>query len=94
MMSKEDRDNNINFFSGSDMASADFTQKKYISKMKKLAEKHPDECEIYENKDGSIFVRFPLKWIKISYPRHVTEEQRKAASERFVKYHQDKKAGK
>ena len=38
-----------------------------------------------ENKDGSICAKLPVKFLKISAPRKVSEEQRQAASERFKK---------
>lgn len=50
-----------------------------VNRMKKLAEKHPDEVKIVaENKDGSICVHVPWKWVKISPPRqlNLTDEQR------------------
>ena len=54
-----------------------FSQRKWISKIKKLAEKRPDEVEIVvENTDGSIVAHLPLSYIKISPPKKVSEEQK------------------
>ena len=63
-------------------------EKKWINKMRKLAEQYPDECQITvqpENNDGCINAKFPAKWLKVSVPRSVnmTEEQRQAAAERM-----------
>lgn len=63
-------------------------EKKWINKMRKLAEQYPDECQITvqpENNDGCINAKFPAKWLKVSVPRsaNMTEEQRKAAAERL-----------
>lgn len=50
------KENVIEWFNGDDTISVTLNQKKYISKVKKLAEKYPDLVQILdENKDGSIF---------------------------------------
>ena len=65
---------------------------KWINKVKKLKEEHPDDIKILaENKDGSICAKLPIKYLKISAPRKVSEEQRQAASERFKKLHEENK---
>ena len=70
-------------------------EKKWINKMRKLAEQHPDECQIIvqpENNDGCINAKFPAKWLKVSVPRSVnmTKEQRQAAAERMRRIHDGK----
>lgn len=77
-------ENNIEFIRDSDRATCSFSQGRYISKIKKLAEKHPDECQIVaENVDGSVVAHFPVKWIKInSATRDLTDEDRRILSER------------
>lgn len=65
---------------------------KWINKIKKLKEEHPDEVKIIaENADGSICAKLPIKYLKISAPRKVSEEQRQAASERFRKLRENNK---
>lgn len=57
-----------------------------IRMIKRLAEKHPDECVIIaENKDGSILAHVPYKWVKVSPPRtlNLSAEQRKELGERM-----------
>jgi hypothetical protein len=78
-------ENNIEFIRNAKVATCSFSQGKYITKIKKLAEKYPDECEIVaENKDGSIVAHFPVKWIHISnLKREMSEEERKAMGERL-----------
>ena len=59
---------------------------KYNSKIRKLAQEHSDEVIIkHENKDKSIVAIIPVKYIKISSPRKVSDEQKLAASERLKK---------
>jgi hypothetical protein len=78
-------ENNIEFLRDAETATCSFSQGRYISRIRKLAEKYPDECEIVaENKDGSIVAHFPVKWIHISnLKREMSEEDKKAAAERL-----------
>lgn len=78
-------DNVIEFYKGADTATLSLIQGKWVNKVKKLAVKHPDEVDIKENTDGSIFAHVPVRWIKISPLRQMSEEQRKAAGERMAK---------
>lgn len=82
-------ENNIEFTQNSKTATVYFAQGRYISKIKKLKEKYPDEVIIcVENDDGSIVAHIPTKWIKISpCKREISEEQRQAAAERLKKFH-------
>ena len=60
------------------------TQKKYISKIKKLAEKYPKKVKVKFNKDGTICAKLPLKALKLSIiERELSEEQRKEMSRKF-----------
>lgn len=64
-----------------------FTARKYINRIKKYKESHPDDVDFVENSDGSICGHVPLKWLKISPPRKVelTDEQKAERSERMRK---------
>ena len=88
-------ENVIEFLRNAKTATVNFTQPKYISKIKKLAEKFPDDVEICcENEDGSIVAHIPVKWIKVNNPtsnRVITEEQREAARERLAAYRETTK---
>lgn len=71
------RDNGVEWYTGETKVTGTFSQRKWISKIKKLAEKRPDEVEIVvENTDGSIVAHLPLSYIKISPPKKVSEEQK------------------
>lgn len=64
---------------------------KYNMKIRNLAEEYPDQVKIRcDNSDGTIVATLPVKFIKISAPRKVSEEQRQAAAERFKKMHEAK----
>lgn len=54
------------------------------SKLLRLAEQNPEDVKIIsENKDGSVFAHIPIKYVKISPPRKISDEQKEAASARF-----------
>ena len=59
---------------------------RYNSKIRKLAEEHPEDVQIrYDNQDGSLVATLPVKYIKISRPvaREMSEEQKRAVAERL-----------
>ena len=86
------KENNIEFLTGAETATVTFTQRKYISKMKRLHAKFPDEIKYFvENKDGSVCAEVPLTWIKISHPRQVSEAQREAARDRLLNSRKNEK---
>ena len=78
-------ENVIEWIRDSKYATVTFSQGRYITKIKKLAEKYPDECEIVaENKDGSIMAHIPVKWILISNrSRELSEEERQVIADRL-----------
>ena len=63
-------------------------ERKWINKIIKLKESHPDEVNIKnypENNGGYIVAEVPKTWFKFGPPRQVnlTEEQRTAMAERL-----------
>lgn len=65
-------------------ATLTLSQRRVISRVKKLAESHPDHCQLVaENKDGSICAHIPVNWIRINPPRELSEEQRQQIVERL-----------
>lgn len=74
------RENGVEWLNGQDTVTFSFSQKKFINKVRSLAEKYPDEVKIYaENNDGSITGNLPLKFVKISAPRQVSMDDEKKA---------------
>lgn len=71
-------ENCIEFLTNMRKISFTFTARKWINKVKKLKEEHPDEIDYVENPDGSIFGHAPIKYFKLSAPRKVelSEEQK------------------
>lgn len=77
------RENCIEWLNGQDRVTVTLSQGKYINKVKKLAEKHEGVEIVKENTDGTLLAHLPLKFIKISAPKQMTEEQKEQARERF-----------
>lgn len=60
---------------------------KYCTKVKKLAAEYPEEVKIrVTNPDGSIVATLPTKYIKVSAPKKVSEEQREKMRQRIKEY--------
>lgn len=78
------RENCIEWLNGQDRVTVSLSQGKFINKVKRLAEKNTEVEIVAENEDGSICAHIPLKFIKISPPRVVSEEQKIQARERFL----------
>lgn len=69
---------------GIGFASISSSEKKFISKIKKLGNKYPNDTKLIENPDGSVYLQFPIEWIKMpNPPRQMSEEAREKAAERM-----------
>lgn len=68
MKMKYDIDENvIQWLNGEKHITCTFTQRKYVSKVKKIMQRTPEfVLDFVENKDGSIYCRLPLKALKLS----------------------------
>ena len=79
----------INRLRGDDYCYVFSAERKFINRLKELAEEYPNEVEIqYINEDGSVGAKVPYNWFRFIKPptkRNYTEEQRQAASERMKK---------
>lgn len=61
------KENVIEWLSGDKEVTVTFSQKKFVNKIKKMAEKHPELVEIrHENADGSIVAHIPLKAVHLT----------------------------
>lgn len=79
-------ENCIEFLNNQHSITVSFCMQKWVNKVKKLKEQHPDDIKIIaENDDGSICAKLPIKYLKLSAQKQVSDKQRQAASERFKK---------
>lgn len=62
------------------------------SKLLRYAKERPGEVKIEAlNQDGSVFLKIPVCWVKVSPPRKVSEKQREAMGERARKMWEEKR---
>lgn len=82
---RDEQENSVYWLTDDKTVQVTLHQRKYITKVRRMAAEHDDVRILHENKDGSIVAEMPLKCIKMSYPPKVelTEEQRKERSERM-----------
>lgn len=84
----EIRETCVNHIDGDQTVTFSSSETKWINKITKLHESHPDEVKIIrepEHNYGTIYAEVPQKWLKISPPRQMnyTDEQRAAMAERL-----------
>jgi len=70
-------------------------ERRWINKLRKLAEERPDECVILkqpEDNGGFIYAKFPQKWVRVNPPKvvNLTDEQKAARAEALLKARQEK----
>ncbi len=79
-------ENVIEFLENQQQATVTFSQGRYKTRIRKLAEARPEECQIVaENKDGSICAHIPTTWVRIAPPPVRTEAQREASRRNALK---------
>ena len=70
-------ENVIEWIKDEKRATLTLSQRRAISRVKKLATQYPEQCQVVvENKDGSICAHIPVGWVKISPPKKVSDKQR------------------
>lgn len=86
----------IEWVKGGDYAGVTVSSRTALkSKLLNLSEKNPDDVKIIAiNEDGSVYAHIPINYVKISPPRKVSDEQKKAAGERFRQMWNDKQKNK
>ena len=92
-MSIDFNENAIEFLENEKFMFVTFSQKKFINKVKALAEKHPDKVKIYEERTDSIYARMPVSWLKIQPTRVLTEKQKIANAKALEKAHNSRSSG-
>lgn len=81
-------ENSIEWYKDSDRATITVSQGRYKSRLKRLEEKNPKECQIIaENKDGSLYAHIPVSWVKINPPKKVSDKQRVIARDNMNALH-------
>lgn len=85
MKVKDVKENSIYWINGEKVVS--FTapsNTKLARKVLRLADSKPDDVKIDRvNDDGTIFAHFPLKYLKITPPRELSDEQKAVIAEQM-----------
>lgn len=93
MMDNEERECCIDWIDGQRTISVTLAKtSKYYRQLKKLIDAGNEDVKVVSENDNSIFIHLPAKWLKLSAPkkRNLTDEQRKAMSERLKKAREKK----
>lgn len=86
------RDVTIGWEIGDEYAEVNTPNCRIRGRLRKLHEQRPEDFQRYvENEDGSVYAKVPVKWVKISPPKKVSDEFRKTSRERFLKLREDGK---
>lgn len=80
----ENKENAIEWITGQRTVTVTLSHLKYVNKVKQLADTHKEVKILAENDDGTILAKLPIKYLKLSAPRQVSEEQREQMRERFL----------
>lgn len=71
------QENMIEWITGQNRATLSLSQRRTITRVKKLAEQYPDEVQIVaENQDGSVCVHMPVNYIRFNRPVELSEEEK------------------
>ena len=90
-------ENVIEWITNEERATVTFSQGRFKTRIRKLAEEYPDEIEIAaENKDGSICAHIPTSWVRITPPKkhEATEEEKERLRQMAEAYRNSRKQGK
>ena len=84
----------IDRLQGDDFCTVFTAERKFINRLKELAQGYPNEVIIkYINEDGSIEAKVPFGWFRFVKPpskRKYTKEQKEAMRERMKKARKNK----
>lgn len=84
------QNNAMEWLDSSTVATISADQKKWYNKLLKLAKEHPEDVKIISQDKATIVAHVPVKYIKLSPPRKISDEQKAAAAERFILMHKNK----
>lgn len=87
-----EQENAISWLKNGDIATVTFSQGRYITRIEKLAKKHPDKVQIVARNKNSIVAHIPVKAIKINIieGRERTEEEIERSRKVFAEYRESK----
>lgn len=90
-LSKYEKETVINFNDAEKIVYLSTSQDYMKRRIKKLAEEHPNEVKIMSEDQYTVIAELPKKYVRVSPPRFISEEQRIASAERLKKYRENMK---
>lgn len=80
-------ENVIEWFDGDDHIAVTLHQKRFVNRVRKLAEQSENVMILHENSDGSIFAHLPLSCLKLSpkAKNNISDERRAELAEQMRK---------
>lgn len=76
----------VEFYDGNNHLTVSTGKRKYVNKIKRLAEANPDIIKYIENEDGSVCATMPIEWFKFPSPKrkvNMTPEKKEKLAERM-----------
>lgn len=89
-LNKYERETVINFCDASKTASISTSQEWMKRRIRKLANRKPDDVKIISEDRYTLIAELPRKWVRLQTPPELTEEQRKEIGERLKQYQKRK----
>ncbi len=86
-----DCENVIEWINRNNTATVTFSQVKMINKIKALAKKYPEECQIVAENKASIVAHIPENWTRIRRNQHKKSEERRELLRQQMKEIREKK---
>lgn len=80
-MRLEERETTVNYTDADTVATVMSYNAAMAARLKRLLAEHPDEVTLVWESEGGVEVRVPKKWVRVSPPRKLSEEQLEAARE-------------
>lgn len=90
-LNKYERETVINYCDAFKIASISTSQEWMKRRIRKLAERKPDDVKIISEDRHTLIAEFPRKWLRIQAPPELTQEQRDEMANRLKKYQKNKK---
>lgn len=79
------KENCIEWQTGQETITLSLTQERMINKVRKLKKKFPDDVKIKTNKDGSIYAKMPLSFLKLNHVQREAKEMSDAEKKELTK---------
>lgn len=77
-------DNAVEFLKDEKTATVTFSQGRYVSRIRELSKRFPDDVEIITDADGVLCAHIPTKWLRINPERQVSDDYREKMKNKAI----------